>query len=88
MGHGGYLGPDYTAEYLRRSSEHINDGSPRVRPAGPLRARRSRCFGEPVRRAAGELEFTDEQVAAFESIREYYADFFGETSPKYGLIPR
>src|SRR5690606_21797609 len=25
MGHGGYLGPDYTAEYLRLSSEQIND---------------------------------------------------------------
>ncbi|WP_125804528.1 hypothetical protein [Actinoplanes sp. ATCC 53533] len=23
MGHGGYLGPDYTAEYPRNSAEHI-----------------------------------------------------------------
>src|SRR5690625_2195668 len=25
VGHGGYLGPDYTAEYFRLSSEHVRD---------------------------------------------------------------
>src|SRR5690625_4920447 len=25
VGHGGYLGPDYTAEYLRLSSDHVRD---------------------------------------------------------------
>jgi nitric oxide reductase subunit B len=25
MGHGGYLGPDYTAEYLRLSADHVGE---------------------------------------------------------------
>ena len=36
MGHGGYLGPDYTAEYLRISAEHIKAELVRLRAAGAL----------------------------------------------------
>jgi len=88
MGHGGYLGPDYTAEYLRRSSEHINDGLRESGQQDPTVATKEMLRANRYDEQSGELEFTDEQVSAFESIRQYYADFFGEDSTKYGLIPR
>lgn len=88
MGHGGYLGPDYTAEYLRLSSEHIAE---QLRTAGAtdpsaalVELMRTNRYDE----ATGTVTFTPEQVAAFEYLTGYYADFFGEDSTKYGLIPR
>ena len=87
MGHGGYLGPDYTAEYLRRSSVHIND---ELRAAGeqdPTDATKEMLRANRYDERSGELQFTDEQVSAFESVRQYYTDVFGEDSTKYGLIP-
>ncbi|BAK37537.1 hypothetical protein MLP_45230 [Microlunatus phosphovorus NM-1] len=88
LGHGGYLGPDYTAEYLRLSSEDIteqlrnqgaNDAAAEVRTM--LRTNR---FDEP----SGVLVFTPEQAAAFDKLTRHYATVFGEDSTKYGLIPQ
>lgn len=33
------------------------------------------------------LVFTDKQVKAFDTIQQHYADYFGEPSTKYGLLP-
>ena len=88
MGHGGYLGPDYTAEYLRRSSELIEEDLRESGQQDPTELTKQMLRENQYDEQSGELEFTDEQVAAFESIRKYYAGFFGENSTKYGLIPR
>ncbi|HQR80037.1 MAG TPA: cbb3-type cytochrome c oxidase subunit I [Actinomycetota bacterium] len=87
LGHGGYLGPDYTAEYLRLSVEDIKKQiteagvqDPSVAAQDMLRENR---FDEP----SGDLVFTPEQVAAFNAVQDYYAQLFGEDSTKYGLIP-
>ena len=87
MGHGGYLGPDYTAEYLRLASEHVAtevaaQGSTDV-TADVVEMMRTNRYDE----STGVLEFTDAQVSAFTEIRDYYAAYFGEDSTKYGLIP-
>jgi nitric oxide reductase subunit B len=37
--------------------------------------------------ASGTLQFTAEQVSAFKAAQDYYADFFGTNSTKYGLLP-
>jgi nitric oxide reductase subunit B len=88
MGHGGYLGPDYTAEYLRLSAEHVEEQLRDQGVADPaaevVTTMRTNRYDE----ATGTLEFTDTQVSAFEDISRYYADFFGTDSTKYGLIPR
>lgn len=88
MGHGGYLGPDFTAEYLRLSSEHVaqqlTDQGVQDPTAGTAEMMRTNRYDA----STGTLELTPEQVAAFEDIREHYADYFGEDSTKYGLIPR
>ena len=88
MGHGAYLGPDYTAEYLRISADHIGgelSDSGQQEPAAAVEEMlRENRYDE----ATGELEFTAEQVSAFEDATEYYAAYFGTDSTKYGLIPR
>ncbi len=87
VGHGGYLGPDYTADYLRRSATEILDSletsgvrDPRDELTTMLRTNR---YDE----STGTLQFTDEQVAAFESLQQHYAAYFGSETTKYGLIP-
>ena len=87
MGHGGYLGPDYTAEYLRLSAEHINDDLRESGEQDPTEVTKQILRANRYDEQSGELEFTAEQVAAFASIRQYYAGIFGEDSTKYGLIP-
>ena len=87
MGHGAYLGPDYTAEYLRLASEKVTE---QLREQGVQDASdatvalmRENRYDE----ATGELVYTPEQVQAFQEIRAYYADFFGNDTTKHGLIP-
>ncbi len=87
MGHGGYLGPDYTAEYLRLSADNIgqqlrDSGAPDP-TAALVKMMRTNRFDEET----ATLQFTAEQVAAFNKIRDYYADFFGTNSTEHGLIP-
>ncbi len=88
LGHGGYLGPDYTAEALRLTSNDViqqltDQGltDPSVQAVEMLRTNR---YDEQT----GTLVFTDEQVTAFENLTTYYAQVFGEDSTKYGLIPQ
>ena len=87
VGHGAYLGPDYTAEYLRLSSDHVREslesqGTPDPRSATSELLRNNRYSSE-----TGELVFTNEQVAAFEDIKQYYAEFYGADTTEHGLLP-
>jgi len=88
LGHGAYLGPDYTAEYLRLATDDV---------AGQLRAQgvtdpRNRVVNEfrtnRYHPATKTLVFTDRQAAAFDQIERHYAAYFGENSTKYGLLPQ
>ncbi|MBV9321281.1 MAG: nitric-oxide reductase large subunit, partial [Mycobacterium sp.] len=88
LGHGAYLGPDYTAEYLRMATDDVADQwraqgvpDPRDRVVTEFRTNRY----NPVTKT---LIFTDKQAAAFDHIRRHYAAYFGENSTKYGLRPR
>ncbi len=88
LGHGAYLGPDFTAEYLRMATEDVaaqlradNVTDPDVRVVEEFRTNR---YDE----ATGTLVFTDRQAQAFDAIERHYAAFFGEDSTKYGLRPR
>lgn len=87
VGHGGYLGPDYTAEYLRLAAEDVKGALTEAGVQDPsakvVEMFRTNRYDE----GTGILEFTAEQVAAFETITTHYADFFGTDSTKYGLLP-
>ncbi|WP_226436796.1 nitric-oxide reductase large subunit, partial [Rhodococcus yananensis] len=87
MGHGGYLGPDYTAEYLRLSAEHIRGQLDETGVQDPSEAVSQMLRENRYDEDTGILEFTAEQVAAFDAATQYYADFFGTDSTEYGLLP-
>lgn len=87
VGHGGYLGPDYTADYLRRSATEIRDSLEGAGVQDPSTALVELVRTNRYDEATGTLAFTDEQVAAFDQVQQHYADFFGEETTRYGLVP-
>lgn len=87
LGHGGYLGPDYTAEYLRMSADNITDTLRDEGTVDSSTATRDMLRANRYDEATGVLVWAPEQVAAYEHMVTYYADIFGESSTKYGLIP-
>lgn len=87
FGHGAYLGPDFTAEYLHRAALSSIDfyGGPtsdtaRLKTLQDFKANRYDA-------ATGTLTYTAAQSNAFESCRAYYAAFFGNPTTKFGLRP-
>ena len=87
FGHGAYLGPDFTAEYLHRaalSSIDFYGGA----NSDTARSRTIRDFKtNRYDNATGALVYTDAQIQAFDECRAYYASFFGEPTTKFGLRP-
>ena len=88
LGHGAYLGPDYTAEYLRMATDDVAAQwraqglvDPRDRVAAEFRTNR---YSPDTK----TLVFTDRQARAFGDIQRHYAAYFGENATKYGLLPR
>lgn len=94
LGHGGYLGPDYTAEYLRMSADHIieqlqQSGAPDASAAAKDMLRRNLLGKDTSGNAIDKdtLTWTTEQVAAYEHMVQYYSNYYGQDSTKYGLLP-
>ena len=87
LGHGGYLGADYTAEYLRLSADFIREQLVKAGAADPGQAVIDQLRTNRYDPGTGVLTFTAEQVAAFEHLTGYYADFFGDPTTQHGLLP-
>ncbi len=87
VGHGGYLGPDWTADYLRRSATMVLEdleSSGIQDPQGALVEEfRTNRYDEE----SGTLEWTNSQARAFEELQQHYADFFGDPTTRNGLVP-
>jgi nitric oxide reductase subunit B len=87
FGHGAYLGPDFTTEYLHRaalSSISFYGGQDSDRARGrTIQDFKSNRYDK----ATGTLVYTDAQAHAFEDCRAYYTSFFGEPTTKFGLRP-
>ncbi len=88
FGHGAYLGPDFTADYLHRAALWSIDfygGS----TSDTARSRTIEDFKKNrYDKATGVLVYTDAQTHAFNQCRSYYAAFFGEPTTKFGLRPK
>jgi nitric oxide reductase subunit B len=87
FGHGAYLGPDFTADYLRRSALSVRDSyggesSDRAAASTVEDFKENRYDPE-----TGTLELTAPQAAAFEELRGHYGEFFGEPTTRNGLRP-
>jgi nitric oxide reductase subunit B len=86
FGHGGYLGPDYTADYLRRASifvarrygESEAEGGPRT--FADFRTNRYDA-------ATGQLTVSAAQAGAFDHVKEHLRTTFARPSAQTGLRP-
>jgi nitric oxide reductase subunit B len=87
VGHGAYLGPDYTAEYLRHSAtsalKDLQESGVQDPRGALVEEFRTNRYDEKT----GVLRLTDRQVTAFEEAKTYYAQFFGDDSTANGLVP-
>ncbi len=88
FGHGAYLGPDFTTDYLRRAALSVLE-SYGGRASDRARARVVEDFKtnryDP---ATGRLGFTEGQARAFRELQRHYGAFFGEPTTRHGLRPR
>jgi nitric oxide reductase subunit B len=87
FGHGGYLGPDYTADYLHRSALAVRErygGSRSDRAtAGTVEDFKQNRYDPETQ----TLEFTAAQAVAFGEVADHYGHYFGEPTTRYGLRP-
>jgi len=88
FGHGAYLGPDFTADYLHRAAELVRSyyaglGSDKAAAQTIAEFRTNRY--EP---ATDTLTFSAAQADAFNKLTGYYSAWFAEPSTKYGLRPQ
>ncbi|HTQ62606.1 MAG TPA: cbb3-type cytochrome c oxidase subunit I, partial [Candidatus Solibacter sp.] len=87
FGHGAYLGPDFTADYLHRAALAVQESyggesSDRAKSQTIADFKTNRYDA-----ATGTLTYTPAQARAFEQLCGYYGNFFGEPTTKYGLRP-
>lgn len=95
LGHGAYLGEDYTADYLHRATEFAKkyyqehprkDKKGFLIPAEKLVADEFRT--NRYDKDSGTLVLTPLQVQAFHHIVQHYKDYFMVDSTQYGLPPK
>ena len=88
FGHGAYLGPDFTADYLHRAARMAIDyynglGSDQARAVTIADFKTNRYDS-----ATDTLTFTAAQTNAFEGLQSHYYNFFAEPTTKNGLRPK
>ncbi len=85
FGHGGYLGPDFTADYLHRAAVSVE------RTYGGELDARQRTVDDfrtnTYDAASGTLVYTDAQAEDFEALARHYHDFFADPGGDTGLRP-
>ena len=87
FGHGAYLGPDFTADYLHRAALSVmesygGESSDRAKLRTVADFKNNRYDS-----SHDTLMYTAAQAHAFEQLRNDYGEFFGEPTTKYGLRP-
>ncbi|MBX6769596.1 MAG: nitric-oxide reductase large subunit, partial [Actinomadura rubrobrunea] len=86
FGHGAYLGPDFTADYLHRSAEIVNRsyGGSDTATRRTLDDFKRNTYDEKT----GTLTVSDAQAQAFAALTRHYADVFAAPEGKTGLRPK
>lgn len=87
FGHGAYLGPDFTAQYLHQAGaamlDFYSDGH---RPTPDARARVQRELKHNAYSAdSGTLVYTPGQADAFKRLKAFYAEYFEKPSAQHGV---
>ncbi len=87
FGHGAYLGPDFTTEYLHRAAlssiEFFGGPASDTAQAKTIADFKTNRYDA----ANGVLTYTASEANAFEQCRAYYASFFGNPTSRFGLRP-
>jgi len=87
FGHGAYLGPDFTADYLHRAALIATDYYGGAPSEGAKQQTITDFKTNRYSATTGVLEYSAAQAKAFEDLDRYYADFFGTPTTRFGLRP-
>lgn len=85
FGHGAYLGPDYTADYLRRASNIVRGiyGGPQSEAAARRTIEDFRANRYDSKTHV--LRFSAAEATAFRQLVPYYSGFFSDPTTEHGL---
>ena len=87
LGHGGYLGPDFTAEYLRMEATSVKEQLASQGVDDPAAATKEMLRTNRYDPSTGTLVWTDEQVKAYNEAVSHYTTMFGPEAHSHGLKP-
>ena len=87
LGHGGYLGPDFTAEYLRMEATNVREQLASQGVDDPAAATKEMLRTNRYDSSTGKLVWTDEQVKAYNDAVAHYTKMFGPDAHSHGLKP-
>src|SRR5665647_3000884 len=86
FGHGAYLGPDFTADYLHRAAviatRQYGGSASDTAAQRVIKDFKTNRYDATTR----TLTYTNAQATAFEEMVSYYANYFGPTSHDKGLV--
>jgi nitric oxide reductase subunit B len=85
FGHGAYLGPDYTADYLRRASNLVKQAYGGDASDGAARRTIEDFRTNRYDKAAGTLTLSTAGADAFRKLVTYYSRFFSDPKTEHGL---
>ncbi|HEX5740994.1 MAG TPA: cbb3-type cytochrome c oxidase subunit I, partial [Pilimelia sp.] len=88
FGHGAYLGPDFTADYLRRSALYVRDSHGGGQSDTAAQRTREEFKANRYDEASGTLTISATQASAFDALVGHYAQTLGNPSGKTGLRPK
>src|SRR5579871_307834 len=87
FGHGAYLGPDFTADYLHRAAlvaiDHYGGSLSDAARQQTITDFKTNRYNS----STGVLGYSAAQAEAFEKLDFYYTNFFGTPTTKFGLRP-
>jgi nitric oxide reductase subunit B len=87
FGHGAYLGPDYTDDYLHRAALDVEG---QYRSEGSEAASRRTIEDFQANRydsSKDTITYSAAQAAAFGRLRRHYGNYFGDPTTRFGLRP-
>ena len=87
FGHGAYLGPDFTADYLHRSAELVQDSYGGAGDAEAVQRTREEFKTNTYDEATGVLTISAAQADAFEELQGHYGRTLGAPEGRNGLRP-
>ena len=87
FGHGAYLGPDYTADYLRREADFVRSAYGGARSDAAARRTVEDLRANRYDSKTKTLRLSTAQAAAFGHLVPYYSTFFSDPKSEHGLKP-